>query len=65
VQDRSRIRRAAWKQLVGAGLTLLGVVWIAAGSVSFWSSSDRDGPAPRRRRTNGDLRRDRDTDAPA
>jgi hypothetical protein len=31
LQDRSRIRRAAWKHVVGAGLTLLGVVWIAAG----------------------------------
>lgn len=31
LQDRSRIRRAAWKHVVSAGLTLLGFAWIAAG----------------------------------
>lgn len=31
----SRIRRAAWKRLTGAGLTLLGFVWIAAGMLDL------------------------------
>jgi hypothetical protein len=31
LQDRGRIRRAVWKHLVGAGLTLLGFAWIATG----------------------------------
>jgi len=30
-QHPSRIRRAAWKHAVGVGLTLLGLVWVAAG----------------------------------
>ena len=30
-QHPSRIRRTAWKHLIGAGLTLLGFVWFAAG----------------------------------
>ncbi len=31
LHDRSRLRRAAWRHLVGAGLTLLGFAWITAG----------------------------------
>ena len=30
-QHPSRLRRAAWKNMIGAGLTLLGFAWIAAG----------------------------------
>jgi len=34
-QHPSRLRRAAWKNMIGAGLTLLGFAWIAAGMLDL------------------------------
>jgi hypothetical protein len=34
-RGRSRLRRAGWPRLVGAALTALGIVWIAAGVLNL------------------------------